>query len=87
MSDQPLPVGDSPNASTQKSDDARENISVPEPSSVTEYLLYGLSLPERTLRSTSAVVGGALRESTGLLVPQAFRSSLATCLTTVSLDI
>ena len=43
--------------------------------SVQHFLLYGLSLPERALRSTSAVVGGALRESTSLLIPQAFRSS------------
>ena len=43
--------------------------------SVYEYLTYGLSLPERTLRSTSAMVGGILRESSELLVPQAFRSS------------
>jgi hypothetical protein len=42
---------------------------------VQNYLLYGLSLPERTLRSASGVVGGALRESAALLVPQAFRSS------------
>jgi hypothetical protein len=42
---------------------------------VQNYLLYGLSLPERTLRSASSVVSGALRESAGLLVPQAFRSS------------
>ena len=43
--------------------------------SVQKYLLFGLSLPERTLRSASGVVGGALRESASLLVPQAFRSS------------
>ena len=42
---------------------------------VSDYLLYGLSLPERALRSTSAVVSGAVRESADLLVPQAFRSS------------
>ena len=42
---------------------------------VRSYLLYGLSLPERTLRSTTAVVGGALDSSMKLLVPQAFRSS------------
>lgn len=42
---------------------------------VLEYLLYGLSLPERTLRSTSALLGGMVRESAELLVPQAFRSS------------
>lgn len=43
--------------------------------SVKDHLIYGLSLPERTLRSTSAVVAGTLRESAEMLVPQAFRSS------------
>ncbi|MBC8354037.1 MAG: hypothetical protein H8E66_18745 [Planctomycetes bacterium] len=47
----------------------------PESSQVYQYLMYGLSLPERTLRATSAVVGGTLTESAALLVPQAFRSS------------
>jgi len=42
---------------------------------VRDFLLYGLSLPERTLRSVSGVVGGTLRESAALLVPRAFRSS------------
>ncbi|MBN2477190.1 MAG: hypothetical protein JXB62_21460 [Pirellulales bacterium] len=42
---------------------------------VRDFLLYGLSLPERTIRSASSVVGGALRESAELLVPQAFRNS------------
>ncbi len=42
---------------------------------VHKYLLFGLSLPERALRSTSALLGGALRESTALLIPQAFKSS------------
>jgi hypothetical protein len=42
---------------------------------VQSYLMYSLSLPERTLRSTTAVVGGALGGSMKLLVPQAFRSS------------
>ncbi|MEK6247978.1 MAG: hypothetical protein N2C12_07350, partial [Planctomycetales bacterium] len=43
--------------------------------SVYDYLLYGLSIPERTLKSTVAVVGGTLRESTALLLPQSFRDS------------
>ncbi|MCA9106884.1 MAG: hypothetical protein KDA83_15790 [Planctomycetales bacterium] len=43
--------------------------------SVWNHLVYGLSLPERALRATTAMVGGALRESANLLVPQAFRSS------------
>jgi hypothetical protein len=40
---------------------------------VRKYLLYSLSLPERALRSTVGLVGGAVRESAGLLVPQALR--------------
>lgn len=43
--------------------------------SLLQSVTYGLSLPERTLRATSAMVGGALRESANLLVPQSFRSS------------
>ena len=42
---------------------------------VRRYLIYGLSLPERTLRSGVGLVGGAVRESAGLLVPQAFQNS------------
>lgn len=42
---------------------------------VRRYLIYGLSLPERTLRSGVGLVGGAMRESAALLVPQAFQSS------------
>lgn len=44
-------------------------------SSVQRYLLYGLSLPERALRTGAGLAAGALRESTSLLVPQAFQSS------------
>jgi hypothetical protein len=43
--------------------------------SIYRQLLFGLSLPERAVRSTSAMVGGVLRESTSILVPQAFKSS------------
>jgi hypothetical protein len=47
-----------------------------EPSkSVRDYLLYTLSLPERALRTTTGVAGGAIRESAALLVPQAFQDS------------
>lgn len=42
---------------------------------VRDFLLFGMSLPERALRTASGVVSGALRESASLLVPQAFRSS------------
>ena len=37
--------------------------------------MYGLSLPERAIRTTAATVGGAIHESATLLVPQAFRDS------------
>ena len=43
--------------------------------SVRDYLIYTLSLPERALRTTSGVAGGAIRESAALLVPQAFQDS------------
>ena len=46
-----------------------------EPKSVRDYLLYSLSLPERALRTTTGVAGGAIRESAALLVPQAFQDS------------
>ena len=42
---------------------------------VHRYLMYGLSLPERAVRGTAALVGGAINESAALLVPQAFRDS------------
>lgn len=45
------------------------------PKSVRDYLLYSLSLPERALRSTTGMAGGAIRESAALLVPQAFQDS------------
>ncbi|MBX3415062.1 MAG: hypothetical protein KF708_20430 [Pirellulales bacterium] len=44
-------------------------------SSVQRYLLFGLSLPERALRTGAGLAAGALRESTALLVPQAFQNS------------
>ncbi len=43
--------------------------------SVRDYLLFGLSLPERTLRSAAGMAAGALRESASLLIPQAFQDS------------
>jgi hypothetical protein len=47
----------------------------PKSRTVKEQLGYALSLPERALRSGSGLVGGALRESAAVLVPQAFQSS------------
>ncbi|MDG1872409.1 MAG: hypothetical protein P8J27_00760 [Mariniblastus sp.] len=42
---------------------------------VYRYLMFGISLPERTVRSTAAMIGGVIDESATLLVPQAFRDS------------
>lgn len=55
--------------------DGCDDKSIPPAADVYNYLLYSLSLPERALRATSAVVGGSLHESAALLVPQAFRNS------------
>ena len=55
--------------------DSSDTPTIPKTSEVYNYLLYGLSLPERALRATSAVVGGTIHESAALLVPQAFRNS------------
>ena len=38
-------------------------------------LLFAVSLPERAVRSTSAILGGTIQEASVYLVPQAFRSS------------
>ena len=43
--------------------------------SVSRYLLFGLSLPERLLRSSVGMAAGAAKETAALLVPQAFQSS------------
>ncbi len=43
--------------------------------SLLDFLFYGLSLPERTVRSLSAVAGGLLHETAARLIPTAFRSS------------
>jgi hypothetical protein len=44
-------------------------------SSLTDLLIYGLSLPERTIRSASAIVSGVVHESAAHLIPVAFRTS------------
>jgi hypothetical protein len=47
----------------------------PDRGAVLKYLLFSLSLPERALRSSVSLVGGAAREAASLLIPQAFRDS------------
>ena len=43
--------------------------------SLRDHLVYGLSLPERAIRGTAGMLGGTLRESAALLVPQSFRDA------------
>jgi hypothetical protein len=47
----------------------------PDRGAVLKYLVFTLSLPERALRSTVGLVGGAANEAAALLVPRAFRDS------------
>ncbi len=54
---------------------APDSVDSPSYSSVLQYMRYSLSVPERALRSSVGVVGGAMRETASLLVPQAFQSS------------
>ena len=46
-----------------------------QPASLMSLLAYGITVPERTVRSLSAVVGGLANESAARLIPAAFRSS------------
>ena len=46
-----------------------------EEQSLQRRLLYGLSLPERALRSTAGLVGGTLRESAAVVLPDALRNA------------
>ncbi len=43
--------------------------------SLIETLVFGISIPERTARSVSAIVGGLVNETAARLIPTAFRSS------------
>jgi hypothetical protein len=69
----PDPIQPSPE--TPNPETPNPEVGDPGYSSVLDYLMFGLSMPERTLRSASGVLSGTLRESASLLVPQAFRSS------------
>ena len=60
-------MSEKPNQQTERND--------PGYGHVRDFLLFGMSLPERTLRTAVGSVSGALRESASLLVPQAFQHS------------
>ncbi len=52
-----------------------QGLEPPSTRSIRQYLLYGVSLPERALRGTAGMIGGALRESAAALIPQTFRNA------------
>lgn len=52
-----------------------EIVKEPDSKSVYDYIVFGLSIPERAMRVTAGMLGGAIRESSELLLPQAFKSS------------
>lgn len=54
---------------------AAEVVATALPSSLARNLLYGLSLPERLVRSAVGLTAGAAREIAEFVVPQAFQSS------------
>jgi hypothetical protein len=56
-------------------DSEAEQDAVPESGSLVDTLLYGITIPERTARSASAIVGGLIGETAARLIPAAFRSS------------
>ena len=57
------------------SDEPPTNSSAGPDESLVSTLLYGISIPERTARGASAIVGGLINESAARLIPTAFRSS------------
>ena len=75
MQERPKQQPDDPKPDGPKPDGPKPDDPDPGFGPVLDFLLFGMSLPERTLRGASGVVGGALRESAELLVPQAFQSS------------
>ena len=66
---------DQQNSNVDNSKNDTTDSLIPSVDDVADFLLYGLSIPERAVRSSTAAVSGALRQSTSLLIPQAFRSS------------
>lgn len=65
----------SPDAIVDNAKLATEAAEIPPTAGIYQRLLFGLSLPERALRSTTALVGGTVQEAAVLLLPPAFRSS------------
>ena len=60
---------------THSGDETPESPLADSVASVGRYLFYGLSLPERAVRSSIGLAAGAARETAELLVPRAFQDS------------
>lgn len=75
------PVTSEPTALDTEPVAAREGVAADEGHATSEKpsfvksLLYGVSLPERVLRSAVGVTAGTVRDTAEFLIPQAFRSS------------
>ena len=80
-------VGHSPGARSREDllsprVERREILMSPKPEgdlaqTVFDYLIYGLSIPERALRSATGLAAGTAKEAATFLVPMAFRNSRA----------
>lgn len=68
------PANLKPTGSTEL-DDPTVAAADPSASSIFQSAVYGLSLPERTVRSVAALASGAAGESAAILIPRAFKDS------------
>ena len=75
METETRPVNVSHSIAMSSSEQSEPGTDQPKEGSLVSTLLYGISLPERTARSASAIVGGFVNESAARLIPTAFRSS------------
>lgn len=72
---QPVPPSSTQSQGTDAAEQQPSDLPPEAGSTLVETLTYGLSLPERTARSASAIVGGLVNETAARLIPKAFRSS------------
>ena len=74
--DGPADKAEEPTTDTPPTEDADVTETDETPvSEFTKNLLYGLSLPERLLRSGVGLTAGAVKEVAGVLIPQSFQSA------------
>ena len=71
----PLKKDSDHNTKIANSGSSDSDLATTENGSLYESMVYGLSLPERTVRSVAALVSGAAGESVALIVPRSFQDS------------